>query len=144
MAPEAVVIAGTGVNVHPASVPPDVEATCLAAWSAATVADARARLAAELGRAWPAIVAAGGLPESDRTLLEARMAPAEAPVEVVLPDGVVTGLIAGLAEDGGLRLRPLDGAGERVLHVGEIARGPRPASRTGPETAVYLPEHDDC
>jgi BirA family biotin operon repressor/biotin-[acetyl-CoA-carboxylase] ligase len=140
----AVVIVGTGINVRPESVPDDVTATCLAAWAGVTVGDVRARLACELSAVWEAATAAKGLPDAERRLLEARMARAGEPVEVLLPDGAIIGTPVGLAADGGLRLRSLDGLRERVLHVGEIVRGPRGTVRPGPETTVYLPEHDCC
>lgn len=139
-----VVIAGTGINIHPESVPTDVDATCLAEWAAVTVDDVRERLAAELGDTWASVLAAAGLPEAERRLLEARMARAGEPVEVLLPDGAITGIPAGLAADGGLRLRSVDRPTERVLHVGEIVRGPRGTARPGAESTVYLPEHDCC
>jgi BirA family biotin operon repressor/biotin-[acetyl-CoA-carboxylase] ligase len=140
-----VVIAGTGVNVLAGSAPAGEDATCLADWTpAATVETLRERLAEALGSIWDAFLAAGGLPDDVRRMLEARMAGRGEPIEVLLPDGAITGIAAGLTADGGLRLRAIDGVGERVLHVGEIARGPRPAARAGPETAVYLPEHDRC
>jgi BirA family biotin operon repressor/biotin-[acetyl-CoA-carboxylase] ligase len=139
-----IVIAGTGVNVHPESVPPGIAATCLAAWAGVTVAAARERLADALEETWRAFVGSSGLPEGERRWLEARMSWRGEEVEVLLPEGTISGVVTGVAVDGGLRLRPPGGGAERVLHVGEIARGPRPAARAGAESTVYLPEHDCC
>lgn len=141
---ESLVIAGTGINVAPASVPPDVPASCLAEWAGVTIADVRDRLAAELDVMWPRMTRARGLPEEARSLLEARMALRGELIEVLLPDGVVSGIAAGLSPDGGLRLRALEGRSERVLHVGEIARGPRVAAGAAAQTAVYLQDKDVC
>ncbi len=141
---ESLVIAGTGINVSRASVPPGLPATCLAEWTDVAIADVRERLATEMDAIWEAALGEGGLPERDRALLEARMALRGRAVELLLPDGAITGVGVGLAPDGGLRLRALDGAGERVLHVGEIARGPRGAAEVGTQSTVYLAEIDDC
>ncbi len=46
------------------------------------------------------------------------------PVRVLVDDAEVTGRIAGLEPDGALRIRQ-DAAGEVVLHIGEVVRGPR-------------------
>lgn len=142
--PGAIVIAGTGINVDPASVPAGIDATCLADWGDVTVAAVRRAIGVELDRAWRGVLASGGLPERDRSLLEARMAWLGERIEVVMPDGPVAGIAAGLAADGGLRLRGQDGRSERVLHVGEIVRGPRRSRRARGDSAVYLPEHDRC
>lgn len=140
----ALIVAGTGINVLPASVPPGIPATCLAHWTAAAIADVRERLATELDAVWGAALAADGLPEGERRLLEARMAGRGKRVEVVLPDGPVTGIAAGLAAGGGLRLASGDGRAERVLMVGEIVRGPRGVTGSGAESTVYFSEQGRC
>ena len=141
MAGETIVIAGTGINVALASVPPDVPATCLTEWASVTITDVRDRLVAELDAVVPGALAGRGLPAAERELLEARMALRGEPVEVLLPDEAITGIAAGLMPDGGLRLRSLDGRSTRVLHVGEIARGPRGAAGTESQTAVYFQDN---
>ena len=138
----AVVVAGTGVNVTAASVPPGIDATCLAEWADASVPKVRRRLAAELDAVVSAYRAEKGLPERERLLLESRMQSRGERVEVLLPDGSIEGIVAGLAPDGGLCLEALDGGSERVLHVGEIVRGPRDVAGSRAGSAVYLPEHD--
>jgi BirA family transcriptional regulator, biotin operon repressor / biotin---[acetyl-CoA-carboxylase] ligase len=144
-APEGtIVIAGTGVNVAAGSVPAGLDATSLSEWAAISVDQVRRRLAAELEISLSAYLAAKGLPDTDRHLLESRMASRGEPVMVLLPDGPISGIAAGLAVDGGLRLRPLDGGFERVLHVGEIVRGPRDDTGSRGETTVYLPERNRC
>lgn len=144
MSGQTVVVAGTGINVQPASAPTGVLATSLAEWSDASISDVREVMAAGFAEVMPEYLASGGLPEAVRALLEARMAYRGDPVEVLLPDRTVSGIVAGLATNGGLRLRSLDDDAERVLHVGEIVRGPRVAVEAGDQTAVYLPLTDDC
>lgn len=139
-----VVIAGTGINVSRASVPSGIPATSLAEWADVSIADVRERLASELDAVWGAVLVEGGLPQGERRRLEARMAFRGEPVDVTLPDGTVTGIAAGLAPEGGLCLRSLDGRSELVLTVGEIVRGPRGATGAKGESTVYFFEQGRC
>jgi BirA family biotin operon repressor/biotin-[acetyl-CoA-carboxylase] ligase len=128
---ETIVIAGTGVNVSPASVPAKGMGTCLAEWAPVTIAAVRERLVDEIGAMWDAFVSAGTLPERERQLLEARMIWRGAPVEMQMPEGLVAGVMSGIAPGGGARFRPNGAGQEQILHVGEVVRGPREATQAG-------------
>jgi BirA family biotin operon repressor/biotin-[acetyl-CoA-carboxylase] ligase len=117
------IVAGIGVNVGRNARFDD--RALLSEWcSSISVEQVRDALAERLDEAWQAFREQPVLREEDRHELEAHMCWADEPVRVLVGDGEVTGCIAGLEPDGALRIWQ-DAAGEVVLRIGEVVRGPR-------------------
>lgn len=123
---ETVVIAGIGINVGCDSVPSGVTGATLASWGYdGTLGAVRNALAAELDSIMSEVGAVPALADLHIRELQSILVWKHELVDVHTGQRSITGRLAGLGQDGSLKLR-LHGSEESVtIHVGEIVRGPR-------------------
>ncbi len=122
--PDLVVVAGIGINISPPGEALPPTATSLSAATGKEI-DAEVHLddvLAGIGHLWTGREAA--LSTSEVSEIDRLLWLRDEPVTLLDAERVITGTIAGVAPDGGLRL--IDQGIERVIHAGEIVRGPRP------------------